>query len=282
MTTEFNNAIMRLQCSEKLSNLPSEGSVLPPIEELLENHSKDEIIKFINELSKGFSKKYNENNITKLIPFMTNGKNLNTHMTYIEQQSLKPSVNDPDYKVNILLTNEFGVDMSTKEGSEMILSKEDTELMSNARLAEKKRIYRMIAKEEARLGLLPMSTKQMKNICSIQYIQEMEKRNQQNSKDLRYAVLCEIDISDIDENTTERMLKKTWVKEFNHFEKQVDNTYRLIVGYEYTKSDGIKCKRTMSMMKKELASCLKIDRNKITARVICKDEFDRITVKEVD
>ena len=194
---------------------------------------------------------------------------------------MKPSVNDPDYKPNILLTNEFGVDMSTKEGSEIILSKEDSELMSNARLAEKKRIYRMIAKEEARLGLLPMSGKQIKNINSIQYIQEMEKKNQENIKNLRYAVLCDIYISDIDENTTERILKKTWIKEFNHFEKY-ETGYILIVGYEYTKSNGIKCKRTMSMMKKELATCLKIDRNQIESRIICKDEFKRITVKEVD
>ena len=60
MTTEFNNAVMKLEFSPEVSLLSKEVSVLTSlerseslIEELLENYSKDEMIKFIKNLSKG-------------------------------------------------------------------------------------------------------------------------------------------------------------------------------------------------------------------------------------
>ena len=252
------------------------SKTLPQVEELLEDFSREDISRFIKDLNSAFSKKYNKGS-TSLDAIKPCGM----HMTYHEQQALKPSVNDSDYKPDILRTNQFGIDMSTREGSEIIMCKEDSELMANARLAEKKRIYRMVAKEEARLGLLPISLKQMKTINTLGYIQEMEKSQGKNKQDLKYAVVCEIAMDNIDKKTSDRLLKKTWIRDFNNFEKNEDG-YRLIVGYEYTKSDGTTCKRTMSMMKKEIGSCLGLDRNKIDCRVICRDEYNTLTTREVD
>lgn len=259
MSNEIFNAVMKYDIKQY-----EEKHSIPSIDDILNNHTEKEVYDFINALTTGFKEKYQK------FP-----------LTHQQSQNLKISVDDPEYKQNILLTNEFGVDMSTKEGSELILCKEDADLMDKARVAEKKRVFRLIAKEEMRLGILPISQKTMKNINSIKYIQDLEQKNISDKKDLKHSICIDIETNTITEEQEKKILSKTWVKNNNKFTK-TNNGYMLIVGYEYTKSDGSVSNRTMSMMKKELSSTLKINKDYINARVICKDEYLKLTTEEVD
>ncbi len=228
------------------------------VDDVVNNYSEKEIYSFLRDLTIAVRNKYK-----------------NFPLTYEQEQQLKVSVNDDNYKQDILLTNDYGIDISTREGSDLIVNQEDSELLTQARLAEKKRMFRLVAREEMKLGMIPFSNKTISGVNKIKNMNEFQRDN------IKHSICINITVDELDDTRQKKLLSKTWIRNKNHFSKTEDG-YRLIVGYDYTNSGGTKSKKSMSMMKKEIGSTLKITTDCIDTRVISKDEYRTLTTEQVD
>ena len=186
----------------------------------------------------------------------------------------KPSIHDPNYKPNILTTDDFGNDVSSKEGADLILAQEDSDYLVKARINEKRRLARIIARGEAKYGMLPMSNSFKKNLEVVKLAEEYEQKKKEKDKDNKYAMKLTINFDKkIDYTKIDKMLKKTWiVLDYIFIEK--DDHYILSVPFEYQTKKGTCSRKTISMAKKEIVSTLKITRNDIIGESISRNEYN--------
>ena len=247
------------------------------VNQLINDNSQSEVFQIIQELSKQYYNTYQNNNTNSEIIINPVSS---LPYTFKEQQLMKPSINDPDFKPNIMTSNIFGVDVKSREGSEQILAREDSLIMEQARLSEKKRCYRILAREEMKHGLIPMSLKQVKHINTIKLFNDIQTNKEELKLKARHSICHEIQIKDIDVQVEKKLLSKIWIKNMYDF-RQDNDKYRLIVPIYYTKKDGNTTSRTQSMMKKEISSTLKINSGAITSKIISKDEYDRM-IEEIE
>ena len=262
---------------------------LPSINNIINNFSKEDIQEFIKDLASAFKDKYSTTTLTTITELSTaatpqerliNKINPSTGAlyTYKEKQMMKPSIFDPHYVKNIKSCNSLGIDLDSREGTEMILAKEDAEIMTKARMAEKKRVYGLLAKEEFKRGLIPVSFRQIDNIQNILDMKKIEELQLADKTDKRYGIRCIIKTNKPFENKIlNKLVKKQWIKD-EYILTKSPLGYDLQIRYMYKKKDGNMDNRPMSMMKKELCSTLGIERSDIQAVVITKTDWFKTNV----
>ena len=166
-----------------------------------------------------------------------------------------------------------------------MLTREDADGMDKARRALKRRLYKRVAEEEFKKGLIPMSIRQCSLIDSIAMVNKLEEQDKKAVINKYHGVEININTDQIITDKTQiKMTRKVWVKDAYKIQR-TDTGYSLIVLYEYKMKDGSVGKRTMSMMRKELVSSLKINKitvDDITCRILNEQEYTALTAVEVD
>ena len=246
---------------------------------ICDNNSKEDILIFITKLKLSTLQKWpplEKGNLGVSLVSEDINPETGTLYTYSESMELIPSEDSEGYKPDLRNFGMFrGMDSNSKDVKQMILIKEDNELLDNARKNAKRKMFRLIANEELKRGLIPISNKHLKYINKLVDVTYLEDVQKQDISLKKYGIrICITYPNEICDKVLAKIKKKIWVK--NEFSlSYLDDKYILLVRYNYTDSKGKTSNRKCSMMMREILSTLKINPNpEIIGTVINKEQWE--------
>ena len=239
-------------------------------------NSKEDILKFISKLNLSILNKWPPLEFTNTLVSGDINPKTGTLYTHQESMELMPSEDSEGYKPDLRNFGMFrGMDSNSKENKESMLIKEDNELLDHARKNAKRKMFKLIANEELKRGLIPISNKHLKYINKLIDVTYLEKVQEQDKILKNYGIQISIKYpNELSDKVIAKIKKKIWVK--NEFSlTYLDNKYILLVRINYTDSKGKINNRKCSMMKKEILSTLKITPPpEIIYTIINKEQWD--------